>query len=87
MDYPGTYTYLADYLAGLDIYDLSTPSPPMKVEQFDDEGSAYDVVISGPYAYSPMKMMVWSLLIFPPPPVQWKGAKFDVLLWYEMQYK
>ncbi|MFX1536430.1 MAG: hypothetical protein ACFFDI_19625 [Promethearchaeota archaeon] len=68
-------------------FTTSTPSPPMKVEQFDDEVYAYDVVVSGPYVYvvddsDGLESIDLSTSASPT-----EGGQFDAFPWYEIRYK
>ncbi|MHB9048779.1 MAG: Ig-like domain-containing protein [Pirellulales bacterium] len=47
----GTLAYVADYLAGLQIIDVSNPALPVRLGGYDTSGSAYAVAVSGMLAY------------------------------------
>jgi hypothetical protein len=47
----GTYLYVADDNAGLQVIDVTDPENPEIVGVVDTPGAAYDVVISGNHAY------------------------------------
>jgi len=47
----GNYAYCAAKTAGIDIIDISDPSNPKKISNFDTPGNAYGLFISGEYAY------------------------------------
>ena len=47
----GNFLYSANWDRGLEIYDISDPIDPKKVERFDDGGEAYDVVVVDNIAY------------------------------------
>lgn len=47
----GNYAYVADHDAGLQVFDISEPSHPVRVGSYDTSGSAYDVKVVGNYAY------------------------------------
>jgi hypothetical protein len=47
----GNYAYVADGLAGLQVIDVSNPANCVRVGGHDTSGAAYDVEISGNYAY------------------------------------
>jgi len=45
------YAYIADGTSGLQVFDIATPSAPVRVGGCDTPGYAWDVAISGHYAY------------------------------------
>ena len=47
----GTYAYVADMSAGLQVIDVSNPANPRRVGGYDTSGSAHGVAVSGSYAY------------------------------------
>lgn len=47
----GNYLYVADYSAGLVIYDITNPAAPVSISTTDTPDTALDVVVSGRYAY------------------------------------
>ena len=47
----GNYAYCAAVEAGLDIIEISSTSDPSKVGNYDTPGSAWDVFVSGSFAY------------------------------------
>jgi hypothetical protein len=47
----GSYAYLADDATGLQIIDITDPSNPSLVGEYDTPGVAWDVTISGNYVY------------------------------------
>ncbi len=51
IDVSGNYAYLALWEAGLAIVDVSQPSAPHLVGQFDTEGQSYDVIVEGNDVY------------------------------------
>jgi len=47
----GSYAYIADDRAGLQIIDISNPAAPQRVGGYDTSGYAYGVAVAGSYAY------------------------------------
>jgi PKD repeat protein len=47
----GNYAYIAGYVNGLHIFDISDPANPVWVNWVDTPGEAYGVAVSGGYAY------------------------------------
>ena len=47
----GGYAYVADWLSGLQVIDVSNPSSPVLAGSYDTPGNAYGVHVSGGYAY------------------------------------
>ena len=47
----GSYAYIADDLAGLRIIDISNPSNPFEVGNYDTPGYAHGVAVADSYAY------------------------------------
>ncbi len=47
----GSLAYVADEFGGLRIIDISDPTAPVEMGQFDDGGSAEGLYVSGGYAY------------------------------------
>jgi len=50
-DYSSERLYIADYNAGLEIWDVSVPDLPIKLGHYDTPDDTRDVVVSGSYAY------------------------------------
>jgi hypothetical protein len=47
----GNYAYVADYLAGLQVIDVSNPANPQRVGGYNSSGGAVNVAVSGAYVY------------------------------------
>ena len=47
----GSYAYVADLEAGLQMIDTSNPASPVAVGSVDTPGIAYDAAVSGNYAF------------------------------------
>jgi hypothetical protein len=47
----GTYAYVADGSAGLQVVDISNPSAPVITGSVDSPGDAQDIEVSGNFAY------------------------------------
>ena len=57
-----TLAYIAAGYSGLYILNISNPAAPVEIGAYDTPGQAYDVVVSGSYAY-----VVYSASLAPPP--------------------
>ena len=51
MDVSGTHAYIADYLSGLQVIDITDPASPQIVGSLDTPGVAFGVAVSGTHAY------------------------------------
>ena len=49
--YQANRSYIACDVAGLEVWDVITPSSPVKIGFYDTPGEARGVVVSGSYAY------------------------------------
>ena len=47
----GSYAYVADDDAGLQVINIANPASPVRVGGYDTSGRAYDVAVAGSYAY------------------------------------